>query len=36
MDDVPNKSKDDTKTAVKQKITQTEYVQEKAVTVFGV
>ena len=35
MDVVANKNEDETKTAVK-KITQTEYVQEKAVTVYGV
>jgi len=36
MDDAPNKSKDDTKTAVKQKKTQTGYVQDKAAAIYGV
>ena len=35
MDDAPNKRKDDTKTAVKQKKAQTEYVQDKAAAVYG-
>ena len=36
MDVAANKSKDDTKTAVKQKKTQTEYIQDKAAAVYGV
>ena len=37
MDVAANKSKDGTKTAVKQKIhTNSVYVQDKAVTVYGV